>query len=81
MVAQFAVLFAGVLEPFYEAVLMAVADRAGALAWMVQGSTRLRPAAADTAQILVLHGEWFMASRSCVCKFTARNVCVYAVAC
>lgn len=44
------------LEPFDEAVLVAVADGAGALAWVVEGRAWLRAATADTTGIFVLHG-------------------------
>lgn len=55
MIAELAILFAGMLKPFDETVLMAKANGAGTFAGIVQRSTRLRPATADTTRILVLH--------------------------
>ena len=57
VVAELAVLFPRVLQPFYEAVLVAVADGAGALARMVERRIWLWPATADAARVIFVHGE------------------------
>lgn len=56
MVAEFAVLFARVLEPFEQTVLMTVADGSSAFAGVVEGGGGLRAAATDSTRVFVLHG-------------------------
>ncbi|KAI3484925.1 hypothetical protein L1887_51979 [Cichorium endivia] len=69
VVAELAVLFPRVLEPFYEAVLVAVADGAGALARMVERRIWLGPATADATRVIFVHGE-----RSSVSELMQRSV-------